>query len=367
MSFITSIGVARPAHCFDQDTIALFMEKVMKPDYTNGRKLKTIFKSSGIKTRHSVLNDYGKECGFSFFPNTPDQPFPSTADRIYQYRQHALPLSMEAIKNCLKGKSEQFLSGITHLIVVSCTGMYSPGLDIDLVKSLGLKDTVQRTCINFMGCYAAFNALKFADAICKADAKANVLIICVELCTLHFQHAPTEDNLLANALFADGAGAILVQATPSPGWNLIPEAFHTELAYNGQEHMAWNVGNLGFEMKLSTYVPDIIRAGIRKFTDSLLQQVDKNLHDIAHFAIHPGGKKILEVIEQELGLSKNQNEPAYAVLSQFGNMSSATIVFVLQHIVERLHSTDHHNRVLSFAFGPGLTLESMLLKIHYHA
>ncbi len=367
MSFITSIGIAKPPYCFNQDVIALFMEKVMKPDQVNSRKLKAIFRSSGIKTRYSVLEDYGKQGQFSFYSNATDnKPIPSTAERIDQYRQHALPLSVKAVQQCLNDNLLPSYAAITHLIVVSCTGMYAPGLDIDLVKSLSLNESVQRTSVNFMGCYAAFTALKLADAACKADAQAKVLIVCLELCTLHFQEATTEDNLLANALFADGAAAILVQNAPTPGWNLVPEIFHNGLAFNGREHMAWNVGNLGFEMKLSTYVPDVIRAGIKKLTQELLGKVNKNLQDISYFAIHPGGKKILEVIEQELSLTKKQNESAYTVLSQFGNMSSATIVFVLQHIAEHLQAADHNHFVLSFAFGPGLTLESLLLKIHYH-
>lgn len=367
MSFIASIGIAVPAHRFHQDTIASFMQKAMQLDYANTRKLRTIFRSSGIETRHSVLDDYGKDSAFKFYSNSMDfEPFPTTEQRLQSYRQHALPLSIAAIENCFGENHETRVLGITHLIVVSCTGMYAPGLDIDLVKSLGLREDVQRTCINFMGCYAAFNALKIADVICKTDTHANVMVVCVELCTLHFQKEASEDNLLANALFADGAAAMLVSPHPLPGWNLSPEVFHNGLAYNGQEHMAWSVGNLGFEMRLTTYVPDVIRTGIKKLTKTLLERVNKSIADIEYFAIHPGGKKILEVIEQELGIRREQNRHAYAVLNQFGNMSSATIIFVLHQIVQALQPGDEGKALLSFAFGPGLTLESMLLKLAYH-
>lgn len=363
MSFITSIGIAVPPYRFDQDSIASFMEKSMQLDYTSGRKLKTIFKYSGIQTRHSVLEDYGKESDFSFYPNTKDfEPFPSTEKRLQEYRKHALPLSVEAVKNCLASSA---LQGVTHLIVVSCTGMYAPGLDIDLVKVLGLREDVQRTCINFMGCYAAFNALKAADAICRSETNANVLIVCVELCTLHFQKEATEDNMLANALFADGASAMLIKSSADSGWNFSLDVFHNALAFNGKEHMAWSVGNLGFEMKLSTYVPDVIRTGIKKLTSSLLVKVGTTINQVSFFAIHPGGKKILEVIEQELGITCEQNRPAYTVLNTHGNMSSATVVFVLRHILDQLKHGDENKSVLSFAFGPGLTLESMLLTIHH--
>lgn len=364
MSFITSIGTAVPPNRFNQASIAAFMEKTMRLNYADGRKLKTIFKYSGIQTRHSVLEDYGKQDTFSFYPNTKDfEPFPSTEKRLLEYRKHALPLSVEAIKDCML-KSTSTMQDVTHLLVVSCTGMYAPGLDIDLVKNLGLRNDVQRTCINFMGCYAAFNALKVANAICLGESKSTVLIVCVELCTLHFQKEATEDNMLANALFADGAAAMLVKSTADKGWNFSLDVFHNALAFNGKEHMAWSVGNLGFEMKLSTYVPDVIRTGIKKLTNSLLEKVDKNINQISFFAIHPGGKKILEVLEQELGITREQNGYAYAVLNTHGNMSSATVVFVLRQILDRLKKSDENKSVLSFAFGPGLTLESMLLRIH---
>ena len=367
MSFITSLGTAVPPFRFDQAEIASFMEKVMNPDYEFTRKLRTIFKASGIDTRHSVLEDYGRDEEFTFYPNDRDnEPFPSTEQRIRLYRQFALPLSIEAIENCLTGRAREILVQITHLITVSCTGMYAPGLDIDIVKSLGLRDDVNRTSINFMGCYAAFNALKIADSICRSDANASVLIICTELCTLHFQKEVTEDNLLANALFADGAAAMLVQRQPSSGWNLALETFHNALAYNGHEHMAWSVGNLGFEMRLSTYVPEVIRTGIRKLTSTLLEKAGMNIPDVSYFAIHPGGRKILEAIQQELGISRQHNDPSYRVLGRYGNMSSATVVFVLHEIVRQLGQTDNEKSVLCFAFGPGLTLESMLLKTQRH-
>lgn len=365
MSFITSIGTAVPGNKFQQETIASFMEHVMQPDYENSRKLKTIFKSSGIQSRYSVLNDYGRTSNFEFYPNASEHLFPSTTERIEQFKIHALPLSIEAIQNALPKRDPDFHNKITHLIVVSCTGMYAPGLDIDLVKKLHLRNEVERTCITFMGCYAAFNAIKVADSFCKTNPNAVVLIVCVELCTLHFQREVTDDNLLANALFSDGAAALIVQGKKESGWNLTPEIFHNGLAYNGQEHMAWSIGNLGFEMKLSTYVPEIIQQGIKNLTTTLLNKVSKSVGEISHYAIHPGGKKILEVIEKELQITKDQNLPAYSVLREYGNMSSATIVFVLQHILKNVNPNDDGKTILSFAFGPGLTLESMLLKMHY--
>jgi predicted naringenin-chalcone synthase len=244
--------------------------------------------------------------------------------------------------------------------------MYEPGLDIDLVKALGLSSTIQRTSINFMGCYAAFNALKIADAACHEKPDAKVLIVCTELCSIHFQKENTEDNMLANALFGDGSAAVLVESTTRPGANLLLDNFHCELATEGEHDMTWTVGDLGFEMRLSTYVPEVVGGGIRKLTRALLAKTQQSLDTISYFAIHPGGKRILETIENELGLTKGQNHFAYEVLRKNGNMSSPTVLFVLEAIRSSLGETDQDKQILSFAFGPGLTLESMVMKIKNH-
>jgi prepilin-type processing-associated H-X9-DG protein len=336
----------------------------MKLNNGDGRKLQTIFRASGIQYRHSVLEDYGKTENFSFFSETSDlSPFPSTENRLQVFRKNALGLSIASVRNMMHSYPHHDIQSITHLIVVCCTGMYAPGLDIDLVKQLGLQTTVQRTAINFMGCYAAFNALKVADAFCKSDPDARVLIVCTELCSLHFQREATEDNLLANALFADGSAAVLVESISKSTLKLKFESFHNDLSREGEQDMAWTVGDLGFEMKLSSYVPEIIRSGIAELTNSLLKKISKKLSDIHHFAIHPGGKKILEVIEKELGISHSQNQPAYQVLQQYGNMSSPTVLFVLKEVIKTLSKSNEGENILSFAFGPGLTLESMILQV----
>lgn len=362
MSFITAIGTATPAHQFSQSVIADFMVRAMQLDEPAAKKLRALYRATGIESRYSVLPDYGKTGDYEFYANTKDlSPMPSTKKRLEFFRKHAVALSKESALNAINGSANVAAKDITHLIVVSCTGMYAPGLDIDLVKALGLRPDVQRTCINFMGCYAAFNALKLADSFCGNDSEAKVLIICTELCSLHFQNENTQDNLLANALFGDGSASLLVEGKARKGLNLKPEIFRCDIAPNGEEDMAWTVGDLGFEMKLSAYVPDIIQSGIKELTNKLLGS--GKISDITYFAIHPGGKKILEVIEKELGLSHEQNAHAYGVLKKYGNMSSPTVVFVLKELCRNLNGVDHNKRILSFAFGPGLTMESMVLSV----
>jgi len=360
MSYITAIGTATPPHRFSQSTIADFMTKNMQLDAHDARKLNTVFKASGIEYRHSVLEDYGKQKNYSFYPETfGNGSFPSTEKRIKAFRENALPLSIAAVEQIPDFDPKN----ITHLIVVCCTGMYAPGLDIELVQTLNLSPSIHRTCITFMGCYAAFNAIKAADLFCKADETSHVLIVCTELCSLHFQKESTEDNLLANALFADGAAALLIEGKTTKARRLKLESFYNDIAFAGSSDMAWTIGNFGFEMKLTAYVPSVIREGIEKLTRRLLEKINKEVKDIRHFAIHPGGKKILETIEQQLSIPREKNKHAHEVMKNFGNMSSPTVLFVLKDIFENLNADDRDEYIVSFAFGPGLTLESMVLKI----
>ncbi|WP_400193211.1 type III polyketide synthase [Hymenobacter sp. B81] len=367
-SYLSAIGTALPVHRLPQPQIADFMARAHGMEEGEARKLRALYRLSGIGYRHSVLPDYGRQPGaFTFFPNTPDlEPFPTVGARMRVYRREALPLAAEAALDCLRQAPEVALNTITHLISVSCTGMYAPGLDIELVQHLGLRPDVQRTCVNFMGCYAAFNALKLADAICRANPRSRVLIVSTELCTLHFQKRAEEDHLLANALFGDGAAAALVLGEPAPGRpNLELAAFHCGLEPDGMADMAWHVNDFGFEMTLSSYVPRLVRQGIRQLTEGLLRHLPVRLADVQHFAIHPGGRRILEAIEQELGLSPADNRHAYQVLREVGNLSSATVLFVLREMQRSLQAEEDGAPVLSFAFGPGLTLEAMLLRVKF--
>jgi predicted naringenin-chalcone synthase len=369
-SYLGAIGTANPVHRIAQPQIAEFMARALQFGEGDTRKLRALYRVSGIEHRYSVLPDYGRPAGeYTFFPNSPTlEPFPSVGQRMAVYRREALPLAVEAVRASLAQVPGFAVDTITHLVTVSCTGMYAPGLDIELVQALGLRPDVRRTCVNFMGCYAAVNAIKLADAFCRADAEARVLIVSVELCTLHFQKSPEEDHLISNALFGDGAAACLVQAAPLPDGapSLALAGFHCGLEPDGHDDMAWHINDFGFEMTLSSYVPKLIQRGIGKLTDGLLASLPVQLRDIHHFAIHPGGRKILETIETELGLTRDDNRHAYRVLRDYGNMSSATVLFVLREVLAAATPADHGAPVLSFAFGPGLTMEAMLLEISFN-
>ncbi len=367
MSYITSIGTANPSNRFEQHQLAEFMVRVMHADAFQSRKIRAVFRASGIESRHSALEDYGRTKDFNVYPNNGSGRFPGTQERMNLYRAHALPLSIAAVDDLCSSRIDFDLKTISHIVVVSCTGMYAPGLDIDLIKHFDLSTETERICINFMGCYAAFNGLKSADAICRANPRAKVLVVCTELCSLHFQPDANDDNILANALFGDGAAAILVEGESDVNRKLSIEQFHSDLALNGEKHMAWSISDFGFEMRLSSYVPDLLGQEIRRFLDKLLAKLELSRDEVRYFAFHPGGKKILEAIENELSLEPQRNAFAYSVLRRFGNMSSPTVVFVLRDIFAQLSTADNDAWILSAAFGPGLALESVLLKAGINA
>jgi predicted naringenin-chalcone synthase len=353
---IVSIGTANPGAPIPQSKIREFMKKAHGLDAREARKLSFVYTKSGIETRHSVIRDFESDDPqtYSFFPNNEQlEPFPSTKRRMGVFKQEGIGLALSAIENCLAAVGIPARE-ITHLILVSCTGMFAPGLELEIIAKLQIPQDVERYSIHFMGCYAAFNAIRLADRICDSQGNAKVLLVSVELCTIHFQKNYNEDNLLANAIFADGAAAALVCRGSS---GLAIRKYNSQLFPEAEKDMAWSIGDFGFEMKLSKYVPDLLGKGlvqIRHHLDSFFK-----LSNIQHFAIHPGGKQILQKVEEAFQIRKEQNLYSHEVLKQFGNMSSATILFVLE---KWLRQTDKEGLILAMGFGPGLTLETLLLE-----
>ncbi|HBI21434.1 MAG TPA: type III polyketide synthase [Legionella sp.] len=362
---ITAIGTANPPYKRAQHDIAELISEGFHLTPKQSKVLKRIYNASGIEQRHSVLTDYCKLPGeFEFFPNNPSAPFPTTAQRMAVYKDNALALVMAAIENCLALAPHISKKAITHVVTVSCTGMYAPGIDIEIVQQLELSSSTPRTCIYFMGCYGAFNGMKAADAICMADPDATVLLVCVELCSIHIQNQFTLDRIVANAIFADGAAAVLIQGRPGSQPHLRFKSFYCDILPQTGQDMVWHIGDSGFDMVLSAYVPQAIQGGIAAFSQKLFQPAGLAFSDMNYFAIHPGGLKILQACEEALPMTRADNRFSYDVLRRYGNMSSATVLFVLKDVWAALSSLDDGKKIFSCAFGPGLTLESMVLEIN---
>jgi len=374
LSKIISIGTAAPEYIHRQEDILPFMQRIYALEKENSRKLKFLYQQSGISTRGSVIPDYSRPAAeWEFYPPTENlEPFPSLELRMKLYRQHAKPLSLQAIRRCLEGagggdaRTDAGAAGavidtkeITHLITVSCTGMSAPGLDLELVEALQLPQTVFRTSVNFMGCYAAVHALKLADALVRTAAGARVLIVCTELCTLHFQQEPTLDNMLSSLLFADGSAAALVVPDDHAAKGMRLSHFYSEIVPEGKKEMTWDISSTGFRMTLTSYVTDLIRADFAGLVGNALKQSQKQYNEISHWCVHPGGKKILDAIYKSLSFTNGHLDDSYKVLAQHGNMSSPTILFVLKRILNRV-DYNQPNCIFGAAFGPGLTMETFI-------
>ncbi|MDZ4665258.1 MAG: type III polyketide synthase [Bacteroidota bacterium] len=366
MSVISKIATAVPSYKYRQTHLADFMLGFLNYSEEKKNKLKVKYDKSGIDTRYSVMPDFTSSIeSREFFPKTRDlEPFPTVEYRMNYFNKMALPVCIEAIENCLAKETKK--QDITHLITVSCTGLAAPGLDIDLVQHFKLNETINRTSVNFMGCYAALHALKQADYICRSDENAIVLIICVELCTIHFQKIDTLDNVTANILFADGAAATLIVSDKYAAKNKIHgfemKQFYSQVALDGKSDMAWRLTPTGFLMTLSSYIPQLIEGNISPFLSKALSRLGIEKREISHWAIHPGGRKILEAIQKELVLTDTDLESSFRVLKNYGNMSSPTFLFVLKDILDNKLSNEKKEKIFGVAFGPGLTLESVILE-----
>lgn len=355
-SSIVSIGLSNPGKPISQFEIARFMQLAHQLDDDDGRRLGFLYRKTGIESRHSVLEDFDKLTveDFTFFPKSASLcPFPGTKARMEVFQTAAPGLAADAAIACMEQSGEQ-MSSLTHLILVSCTGMVAPGVELQLMEKLGLAGTVERYCVHFMGCYAAFTGLKLADKILRSESEARVLVVSVELCTLHFQKEYSEDNLLANSLFGDGAAAALVMNSDK---GLKIRSYLSQVLRDSDQDMAWGIGDFGFEMKLSKYIPVLLDKGIRQLTDVFEKKF--KLSEIRNFAIHPGGKQILQKVQEAFGLGQEANFHALNVLKEFGNMSSATILFVLDRMMK---DAEVKGEILAMGFGPGLTLETLHLE-----
>jgi predicted naringenin-chalcone synthase len=356
LSKIVSIGTAVPAYCHPQNDILQFMQTIYATNAVDARKLRFLYQQSGIRQRYSVIADYGRPIAeWKFYPKSENlEPFPSLEKRMAVYHRNAPLLSVDAIRDCLGHRYHQ--NEITHLITVSCTGMSAPGLDLQVMELLDLPKNIFRTSINFMGCYAAIHALKIADAFCRADAHAKVLIVCTELCTIHFQRENTMDNIASSLLFADGSSAVLVTGDAHQEKGLTLDHFHSEVIPKGKRDMAWELSSSGFLMTLSGYIPDLIEEDFSSIVERAIAH-DMSGGEVSHWCIHPGGKRILDAIGKSMKFTNGELSHSYETLNEFGNLSSATILFVLKRM---LAEGEPVKKLLGAAFGPGLTVETFL-------
>lgn len=391
--WLVGLGTARPAARL-ASAIALDRERAQLPDDASPRdrrRIAAIHRRSGVDERAAVIADPREVA--RFLERAPDAPAPSTAERMRVYERHATDLAAAAARRALADAGTD-ASAITHLVTVSCTGFAAPGVDLALLRALALDGVRERVHVGFMGCHGAINALRTARHLCRSERHATVLVVCCELCSLHHGPAGDRGRAVANALFADGAAAAVVAGThaarggrgptaagdpgggaaaapdPVDGPGGVPPAFAGGLRLRGgrgdvlpdtAHAMSWRIGDHGFEMHLDAAVPDLVGGALPAWTASLLAPHDLRASDVAAWAIHPGGPRLLDAARAALDLDEAAIAPSRAVLRGCGNMSSPTVLFVLDRLRrERPGGLD--GPVAMLAFGPGLAAEGLVLE-----
>jgi alpha-pyrone synthase len=343
--FINRIGCAVPAH----DVHRKFLDFVPRL-LTSGRErrlFERMVERSRIEHRYSCLAPGSTQDDVDADGFYRRGAFPDTRQRMERYEREALPLACRAVADLGLGLGDE---AVTHLIVASCTGFFAPGLDLQLMEHLGLPSTVERTIVGFMGCYAAMPALKLARHIVRSDPAARVLVVALELCTLHLQESDSLDELLSFLIFGDGCAAALVSAEPS---GVEVNAFAAAIFPETTDHITWRIGALGFGMHLSGRIPSAILCGLPAQLGFLLSGTERQ--NVALWAVHPGGRTILDAVEEGLGLEPDALTDSRRILRDFGNMSSASVLFVLRDMMDRGAA----GQGCSMAFGPGVAVEAM--------
>jgi predicted naringenin-chalcone synthase len=351
-AYINRIATAVPPNNVHAGFVRL-AETLLPEDRRERTVFRRMAERSGIERRYSFLtpaseNDTQELDSTAFYVRG---RFPSTAARMRLFAAEAPGLAAAAVDRLELGNERD---GLTHLLITCCTGFTAPGLDLELVERCLLPPSIERTIIGFMGCYAAINALKLARHIVRSNPKARILIVNFELCTLHLQDTSDLAKLLTFLLWGDGCAASLVSSAPH---GLSLDSFRAVHFPDTAELMRWNIGDSGFDMVLSGKVPVAIEQGIRIHGNEILEGADPKAIEL--WAVHPGGRTVVDAVEQAFAIPPAALSASRGVLRDFGNMSSATIMFVLK----RLLDAGRRNAAgCGMAFGPGLIAETMLFR-----
>lgn len=356
-----SVGVAVPEHRITQNAALALAERICCVDNRQKRFAKALYEHAGVATRHAVLPlseaDRWAPHGGQQEDGQPNLG-PSTEVRMEYYKEHALPLAVQASRQALE-RSERRPSDITHLVTVSCTGFAAPGVDLGLIDELALSPTTQRVHVGYMGCHGAINGLRVAHGLACASSSNRILVCSVELCTIHYAFQWSNERMLGNALFADGAGAVVLGSTGDGASNARRWRLAATGSYvfpNTAGAMAWSIGNHGFAMTISAELPGLIQANLSDWLTAWLESQGLAVRDVGLWAVHPGGPRIVEAVAVAMGLTSKQTATSREVLSAYGNMSSATVLFILQSLVDGVERPP----CVALGFGPGLVAEAAL-------
>jgi len=394
-STILATGTAVPSHKMSQtEALAMFQDLACVDDRQR-RLAKVLFERANVQNRFTFVPH---QSAYQWCVNdqTPPQPITaggslttapdpipnvvpgvspglSTGQRMQLYDLYASDLAIASAKQAIE-LSGRCAENITHLVTVSCTGFASPGVDVRLMRSLGLPPTAQRVNIGFMGCHGAVNGMRAAMNIANADPTATILVNCVELCTLHcrFQWGPDDnEKIIGNALFGDGSASLIIAddsaktTQSSADWEIIDTG--SVLIDDSEASLSWNIGDHGFEMVLNSDISDRIESALSRWLRHWLKERNLDFSDIDCWAVHPGGPKIISSVQSSLDLTDQQLSVPLDILRRYGNMSSPTVLFILDEFKKAISEsktkpvkTPQHALVI--AFGPGMVAEVVLVK-----
>jgi predicted naringenin-chalcone synthase len=356
------VSTASPPYVVEQRRAAEELKRRMGERPAVARMIDAAASRSGIETRCVVVPDAEPSVSERFYPVDPNTPSPGTKRRMMLYKEWANKLSAAAVTDLLQ--STGFApSTVDRLITISCTGFSAPNFDYHLLTTLGLSPNIQRTHIGFMGCAASLVGFtSVLDSLRGGSQEPRTtLLVSVELCSLHLQTEPTRDNILANMIFADGCGAALFSTVPGvPAQARLVRTF-SHVFPASANFMGWEIGDTGFEMMLSSQLPEIIADQAAPVAKQVIEKMGLQPEQIRHWALHPGGRAIIDALQNGLHLTDEQAEPSRAVLRQYGNMSSASILFVLKELFSRIQ-LQPDEWLCAIAFGPGLSMEMAFLK-----
>ncbi len=346
--YLNRIATAVPDHDVHEKFVE-YAPSLLKDEH-NRLLFKRMADRSRIEHRYSVLEPHADRSRLDKNNFYVAGSFPGTEERMQLYEFHAFTLAQRAID---KLHLAHIKNEITHLIITTCTGFYAPGLDLQIIQHYGLNASVERTIIGFMGCYAAINALKQARHIVRSKSTAQVLVINLELCTLHLKDKDDLDQILSFLIFSDGCAASIISSQP---YGLELQSFHSTIIPESNDLITWHIGGMGFDMRLSREISRKIIEALPSRIATILN--NSTVEEFMHWAIHPGGSVILDAVEQAAALQGKALAHSRAILRNFGNMSSATVMFVLDEILQGREP----GRGCAMSFGPGITVETMLFE-----
>ncbi|MDZ4833840.1 MAG: type III polyketide synthase [Candidatus Melainabacteria bacterium] len=359
MAAILGLATALPTDSFTQDDLVKHAISISSRTDREQQVLERLYRRTEIQSRRSVIARLtaDQKAMTDFFPAPIDSSDrgPTTAQRMACYDHHAKQLSTASCRQTLI-ESGVAAKSITHLVTVSCTGFAAPGFDLNLIKELGLPRSVYRTHIGFMGCHGTMNALRVAQGFVAANPEANVLLCATEVCSIHFQYGRDPGDIVANSLFADGAASLIMRR--SDGIANYVDSF-SYVVSDSEDAMGWRIQDNGFAMSLSAKVPQLIENELETLIGEWLSKHDLSIKQIEGWSIHPGGPRVLDAVERSLQLPADALGDSRAILSEYGNMSSPTVLFIIQRLLAK-----QKNRFpcVVLAFGPGLTIEAALLR-----